>query len=143
MIRIMTFKFSNFYNNVVSSFGVNVSIIRTLWQLGPEEIFPFRIDLLSQLTYDCIRWFTDLYKISRVRPQGQCDTCGIREQVALQTATDDFPGDQVGGSVHLSSVPCYFGDHQHLLMDHRHFPQVPHFRRIRRIVTLISKNKNK
>jgi len=77
-----------------------------------------------------------LYQIGGVRPQGQRDARGVREQVALQAAADDFPRDQVGGPSHLSGVPRHLGDHQHLLVDHRHFAQVPHFRRVRRVVSL-------
>jgi len=75
-----------------------------------------------QLTHDCARWFTDLYEICGVWPQGQCDARGVREQVALQAAAVDLPRDQVSGTVDLPGVPRHLGDHQYLLMDHRHFP---------------------
>lgn len=85
---------------------------------------------------------TDLYEIRGVRPQGQRDARGVREQVALKSAADDFPRDQIGGPVHLPGVPRHLGDHQHLLMDHGHFPQVPHLWRVirRRVVSLKKQN---
>jgi len=88
-----------------------------------------------QLTHDCARWFTtDLYEICGVWPQGQRDARGVRKQVALQAAAVDLPRDQVSGTVDLPGVPRHLSDHQHLLMDHRHFAQVPHFRCVRWVV---------
>lgn len=73
---------------------------------------------------------TDLYEVRGVRPQGQRDARGVREQVALEPAADDFPRDQIGGPAHLPGVPRHLGDYQHFLVDHRHFPEVPHLGRV-------------
>jgi len=89
----------------------------------------------SQLTHDCARWFTtDLYEVCGVWPQGQSDARGVREQVAFQATAVDLPRDQVSGTVDLPGVPRHLGDYQHLLMDHRHFAQVPHFSCVRWVV---------
>lgn len=70
----------------------------------------------------------DLDVVDGVGPERQSDRRGVSVEMALESAAIHLPSDQVIAGLPVRGAldwPGHFGDDQNLLVDERHFPQLP------------------
>jgi hypothetical protein len=67
---------------------------------------------------------TYLNMVYGVRPQRQCNTCGIGEEISFKTTSVHLPCDEINTSGH-SWFPGDFCNYQYFLVNQRHLSQFP------------------